>query len=745
MAAAPYGDLPVEPVLSRFASLFAQLRGELALRPHRLRSAIRSAIITALGAGLMAAAHVDSNLGPYVIWLLVGTPTAMLSWRTGVVFTTVAGVVLAVAVVLARLLAQSPVLMLANIGVLGAVSTYAIARFKLGVYGIVGQVIVFDSLYGVMFAPDQIGWAAAATFGGLAAGVALIVLFDNWFWPDPAEAMLVESLVDNLRRVRARIAQAARAYLAQHTAGAPHVLHSIHELSTNLTLLARARAEGISEHRRAVLVAAITRVARLNSIANELIIANDSLVPHNVRQAVAPQILAVIDATSAALDELCANPEAMLRSGFGQTSLPATVHLHAAIAVLDARVTEIRPAYLAFTGAPELSNFSAFLNCLREVCRLVERPLDEPSVTGPPAVATETRPDLAITHYCLKVAIGLVLSYVIGLTSQRADLTTIMTTAIITAMPTYGAAARKMILRLAGGIIGGAFVILMVIVVSPNFETVPVYVIAIFLTLVVSGYTGQSSERFAYAGKQIGTTVMLAYAGLSPSVAVEAPLWRVWGILLGTFAVFLVTLTLWPEYAADSLPSRLRQLLRLTLDLAPCAAAAVPAIRGLEAQLNGVIEQTLAVADDARLEGHASKLDPDAVVRTVGTIRRIAHRLEMISLARIVRARPELDTVTEDAIRVVLDSAVAQLRAWLGWIESPSSISSAPPGAQANLAAITQALATLNVRVEADRFAQLNGWEADQRRTLFTELESLRRLEVLIRDLDQFLAQLPAH
>lgn len=121
MAAAPYGDLPVEPVLSRFASLFAQLRGELALRPHRLRSAIRSAIITALGAGLMAAAHVDSNLGPYVVWLLVGTPTAMLSWRTGVVFTTVAGVVLAVAVVLARLLAQSPVLMLANIGVLGAV------------------------------------------------------------------------------------------------------------------------------------------------------------------------------------------------------------------------------------------------------------------------------------------------------------------------------------------------------------------------------------------------------------------------------------------------------------------------------------------------------------------------------------------------------------------------------------------------------------------------------------------------
>jgi Fusaric acid resistance protein family len=745
MAEAPYFNLRRDAAGARPEALLAVLRQELALRPHRLRSALRSATLTALAAGLMAAAHVNSSLGPYVVWLLAGTPTAMLRWRTAVVFTIVEGAALAIAVVLARVLSQSPVLMLVMIVVLGALSTYLIGRFKFGVFGIVNQVLVFDTLYLVMFAPDQIGWSAAATFSGLGLGVGLIALFDNWIWPDPAEAILVESLVDNLRRVRTSLVEAAQSYLAETGAGGPPRLMSVHDLSPNLTLVARARAEGISEHRRGVLVAAITRVSRLQSLANLLVMANDRLVARVVRRAVAPEIQAAINTIGAALDELCTDPAAMLRSGYGQTPSPAVSRLQSSLAALDARVIEVRPAYLATTGAPELSNFSSFLTCLRSVCRLIDRPLDESAVSGPPAPATEAPLDPATVRYCLKVAVALVVGYVIGLMSQRPDLSTIMTTVIITALPTYGAAARKMILRVTGAIVGGAIVVLMVIVVSPNFETLPAYVIAIFLALVVSGYTGQSSERFAYAGKQIGTVVMLTFAGLSPSVAVEAPLWRLWGILIGTLVVLIVSLTLWPEYAANFLPSRLRQLLKLTLALAPGTVVDVSAIRRLETDLNGVLEQTLAVADDARLEGHTSKLDPDAVVRTAGTVRRIAHRLEEIALSRMMHARPDLDPLTENAARVALVSVVAQLQLWLAWIESPAGIGTAPPSAQANQATMTQALSELNARLEADSFARLNGWQFDQRRTLFTEIESLRRLSILITELDEYLTQVPSH
>jgi len=742
MAVASYGDLRREG--TRLASLLELLRQELALRPHRLRSALRSATLAALGAGIMAAAHVGSSLGPYVVWLLAGTPTAMLEWRTAVTFTMVEGATLGVAVVLARVLSQSPVLMLAAIAVFAALSTYAIARFRLGVFGIVTQVLVFDSLYSVMFAPEQIGWNSAATFGGLTLGVGLIALFDNWLWPDPAEAILVESLVDNLRRVHTSLAQAARSYLAETAAGGRPPLLSVHETSANLTLLARAQAEGISEHRRAVLIAAITRVSRLQSRANELMIANDRRIPRGVRRLLAPEIYAVVEAIDAVLDEVAADFAAIRPSVYIQPSSPARIRVQSSLAALEARVTVVRPGNLATTGAAELSNFSFFLSSLRAICRSIEHPLDEPAVAGPTSPATVTL-DPAMARYCLKVATSLVIGYVIGLLSQRPDLSTIMTTIIVTAMPTYGAAARKMILRFWGSLVGGAIVLLMVIVVSPNFESIPVYVMAIFFTLVVSSYTGQSSDRIAYAGKQIGTAVMLAFAGLSPSVAVEAPLWRLWGILIGTAVVLVVSLTLWPEYAADSLPSRLRQLLRLTLALAPGTVVDVPAMRRLEADLNGVLEQTLAVVDDSRLEGYASRLNPDAVVRTAGNLRRIAHHFEAIALTRIEHSRPELDPETENAARGALGSVVAQLKIWLAWIESPAGIATALPGAQANQFAMAQALAELNANIEADSFARLNGWQFDERRTLFNEIESLRRLSVLTTELDEYLAHVPAY
>lgn len=745
MAVAPYGDLRRGDAGTPRTSLLELLREELALRPHRLLSAIRAATVASIGAGIMAAAHVDSALGPYLVWILAGTPTAMLRWRTAVTFTIVEGATIAIAVVFARVLSQSPILMLATLAVFAALATYAIARFKLGAFGLVTEVLVFDSFYSVMFGSGEIGWNSAATFGGFVIGVGLIFLFDNWFWPDPAERILLESLQDNLRRVRLSLTQAARNYLAESPAsGRPPIL-SLHETSANLTLLARAQAEGISEPRRALLIGAITRISRLHSRANELMVANDRRVPRNVRRLVAPEIQAVFDAIDAVIDEVADDFSAIMPTAYSQPLSPARIRVESSLASLEARVSVVRPSYLATAGAAELSNFGFFLSSLRAICRAIEHPLEGPALAGPAAPANVVTLDPAMAHYCLKVALSLVIGYVIGLLSQRPDLSTVLTTIIITALPTYGAAARKMIQRFWGSLVGGAMVIVMVIVVSPNFESLPVYIMVLFVTLLISGYTGQGSERFAYAGKQIGTVVMLAYAGLSPSVAVEPPLWRIWSILLGTGVVLVVSLTLWPEYAAESLPSRLRQLLRLTLALAPGAVVDRTAMRRTEVDLNNVLEQTLAVADDARLEGHASKLNPDPVVRTAGNLRRIAHHFEAIALTRIEHSRPELDRETENAARVALDSIIAQLKLWLAWIESPAGIEGPLPDAQANQSAMTHAMTELNESIQANSFARLNGWQFDERRILFNEIESLRRLSLLMNELDDYLAQVPVH
>ena len=109
---------------------------------------------------------------------------------------------------------------------------------------------------------------------------------------------------------------------------------------------------------------------------------------------------------------------------------------------------------------------------------------------------------------------------------------TILTTILITCLPTYGAAVREMILRIVGAIIGGAVSLLAIIIVTPNFETLPAYLLAVFIVFYVSGYSSLASGRVAYAGKQIGTTFALGIRWLEPCPR------RLWAAVayLGNFA-----------------------------------------------------------------------------------------------------------------------------------------------------------------------------------------------------------------
>ena len=177
--------------------------------------------------------------------------------------------------------------------------------------------------------------------------------------------------------------------------------------------------------------------------------------------------------------------------------------------------------------------------------------------------------DAATVRYSWKVGLCIVIGYFIGLITQRADLSTILTTVIISALPTYGASLRKMILRNIGSLLGGAISLLAIIIVTPNFESLPSYMMVTFVVLLISGYASLSSGRVAYAGKQVGTVFMLVFAGLSPSRDVYSPLWRTWGILLGTLVVTVVFFLLWPEYAGDSLLPRLRKVIADALALMP--------------------------------------------------------------------------------------------------------------------------------------------------------------------------------
>jgi hypothetical protein len=56
---------------------------------------------------------------------------------------------------------------------------------------------------------------------------------------------------------------------------------------------------------------------------------------------------------------------------------------------------------------------------------------------------------------------------------------------------------------------------------------------------------------------------------------------------------------------------------------------------------------------------------------------------------------------------------------------------------------VRRPLRELGSRLEASGFARLESWTIDQRRAILAELQSMRRLEVLISDLNRWLAQIP--
>ena len=336
----------------------------------------------------------------------------------------------------------------------------------------------------------------------------------------------------------------------------------------------------------------------------------------------------MVDAITAALDDMAHDASSLMRSGADRPPSAAAFHARLLMDALTARIDQARRVFSRRAGGPEVANFASFIDSLMVLTRLIERPLDEPPAGAAlnriaPAASelarapdTRTR-DIETLRYSLKVGLCAVAGYVIGLASQRPELSVILTTIVITALPTYGASLRKMILRTVGAVLGGLISLLAIIAVTPNFETLPSYLLATFLVLYISAYSSLSSGRIAYAGKQIGTTFLLVFAGLSPSADIYGPLWRIWGILVGTVVVTVVFFILWPEYAGDSLLPRLRNVIRDTIALSPGGPASVSEAN-IEAANSGTtheLAEVLEIADDARLEGRTSLIDHDALVR----------------------------------------------------------------------------------------------------------------------------------
>ena len=728
------------------------IRAELTPHHRRIRNTIRMATIGTVGAGVMAACHIQSVLGTYIIWTLVGSAGPMMGFGEAFAFTIAAGALMALSVPLAGILAETPWLLLPFLGGTITLMSYTVTTRRFGSPGLVLKVVVIDTFYNVVFYPHTFAETTASTFGGTALAFGILALFDTWIWPNPAEVMLLESLAISLEKTRARLASAAEAYLDPRGDRLSPNAPPLSDMAKHLDLLERCRKEGATPFRSAVLLATIYRAERLHNEVDRMVIIVREKVPRELRAMMRQQLTDAIAAIAAAIDELAREIPREIPIGPELPPLPVSARVKPAMDALDAATLAARPAYIVRCPADEVINYGAFNASLIRLADLIGRRLDHPQQS---AADMKTKRwyelgtvDLSLLHYGIKVGLAIVIGYSVGVISHHENLSVILTTVIIAGLPTYGATLHKMILRLFGNIVGGGLALLAIIIVTPNFETLPVYMLTFAIVFSIAGYAALASGNVAYAGKQIATAFVLTFAGLSPTAAIDEPLYRVWGIILGVLVVGSVFFTIWPEYAGDSLMPRLRKAFIDTLELIPGTPVSVSTAK-LDATSDDItrtLYELLGVVDDARLEGARSRIDPGAVVDATGQLRRIAHRFARIDAERLLHTIPPLSTESAECYAEFLAAVRSRLAGWLDFFSSDEALNARAAAAFAaryHPEDLTRPLEELNQRVSANQFAETSSWTLEQRRIMTAELQSYHRVTELAAELDAHLALIP--
>jgi len=725
---------------------------ELRPRPGRIRTAVRMAFIAAVGAALTAALHIDGALGPVTLWVALYASSSRMTPSEGLIMIVTFAVTLIASVFLAGVLVDFPWMLLPFFGLATALMTYALN--KQGLVGAWFNVVVgfLDTFYLCVFDPQNFGWSVAYTFSGIALAIGVLVAFDMVLWPDPAERKLLQSLADTLDRQCQRLVAIGRAYVEPFAGAVLPQPAMVSILPVHLPLLERARRELKNPEREAILLAAVTTTERLHiEIERLLAIARDD-VPRDIRARMRPEIEAALQAIDAALREYACQAATGLKAVDDRDYDERFTAIRASLDALQARENLLLNQLPSFDAAA-MANVAAFGESLRNIGeRLLNHPLGYvyglafPKDTKSAATAFGGV-DRPLMRYSAKLGLAATLGYVVGVASHRSELGVIVWTTIIAGLRTYGATLRKMILRIVGAVIGGLQALLIIFVVSPNFESLASYLLAFFVVLFLAAYVGLSSGRLAYAGQQAGVSFVVAYAALSPNADFYTPLWRVWGIFLGLIIVTLVFLLLVPEYAGKALAPRVARILHVALELLGRGPSLTEQrVLELDMQVTLHLTDVLAIADEARVEGRRSGVNPDCVIEAAATLRRIVHRLSVIAIGRL--SMPQLAVPAEiQTARTALETGLRDhLESWLGVVEQepgpdPRRIAEVAERFRPN--DLTVPLEKLDQRLSASA-DEPGAWPVEARSILLAEIESYRRLVVLMTELNQQFVEIPA-
>jgi multidrug resistance protein MdtO len=173
-------------------------------------------------------------------------------------------------------------------------------------------------------------------------------------------------------------------------------------------------------------------------------------------------------------------------------------------------------------------------------------------------------------RYVLGGTLAAMLCYVFYVSLDWRNLSTSLTTCVLTALTTVGSSRQKQVLRIAGFVLGGVIAgIGAQIFILPSIDSIGGFTVLFAIMTAVAGWVATSSSRLSYAGVQIAFSFyLIQLSDFSIQTSLTLPRDRVLGVLLGVTMMWLVFERAYPRSAADGMVRIFVANLRLLADLA---------------------------------------------------------------------------------------------------------------------------------------------------------------------------------
>ena len=243
-------------------------------------------------------------------------------------------------------------------------------------------------------------------------------------------------------------------------------------------------------------------------------------------------------------------------------------------------------------------------------------------------------------HFKFGVRGGLAASlcYLVYTSLNSPELSTAVTTCLLTALTTIGASRQKQILRFTGAFVGGALGIGSQVFILPFFDSIGGFTLLFVVVTALAAWIATSSTRLSYFGVQVVVAfdlINLSEFKIQTDLALARD--RVLGIMLGLGMMWLIFDRLWSAPAGVAMKKTFASTLRSLAQFArePTSVdlrAAIERSYSLRDTINGGFDKVRALADGVLFEFGATR-EEDMALRD--RIRRWQPSIRILFLARI--------------------------------------------------------------------------------------------------------------